>query len=215
MTLQELLFPQLKDKRWAYVNIDEEARATKLEGPLLVADVLKRMNADCFYGGYMEDRNYIMRECYQKPREAWHLGIDYFAPEWAEVHLPVDATLIHAHRDDDQDGGWGGKLIFELRDKRYLILGHLVPRGIFPMIEIGKRKGYRIECKAGDVVGAIGPYENNGGWYPHLHVQVCNSDVFPASQDGYSYLFDEIDIWYPRPETILEPPSKPEDLIEK
>lgn len=201
--MHELLFPELSDRRWMPINLDEHARHWMHRGdknPLLdpqtCADWVNSLHAEYdvefSYGGYMEDRSFLWRGHYMLPGAAWHLGIDYNVPQGTAVHLPVDADLITSELDTDQNGGWGGRLIFRV-GKYYLILAHLTAM-------VRETRKY----KAGDLVGLIGTFPDNGNWFPHLHVQAVNAGLGSISTiDGYSRLYGGIENEIPRPDCIL------------
>lgn len=197
--LQHLLFPQLKGT-WGEVNFDAIARQNNFDADAASSidhhwvDLLhQRMGIDYSYGGYMEYRSFLLRNHYHKDLGTdhfWHLGIDYTVPVFSAVHMPVDGTLVDSGTNNDQDGGWGGRLIFQLADGSYLLLGHL--DGF-----VNERRLY----KKGEDVALVGPREVNGGWFPHLHVQRCR--VFNPDVDGYSHMYEGIYLDYPDPEGLI------------
>lgn len=203
MILHKLLFPTLAGK-WGHVNFNEEALAINADPSILnptesthwVEQIHKSKGIDYSYGGYFEDRAFLMRGQYQKPGETWHLGIDYTIAEGTPVHLPVDAVLRFFAFDPDQYGGWGTKAIFET-SLGYLIFGHLENR----VLEV------KSHYKAGDLISTIAGFHKNGGWFPHLHVQAVRKDHKLGSTesiDGYSALYTGIDVDFPRPDAMIK-----------
>lgn len=205
--MHKLLFPELEDS-WKYLNLGELAKEVVSDNnPLLnpencaiwVEEVHVKNNTKYSYGGYLEDRSILWKGHYHKPGHAIHLGIDYNVPAGTLVHMPCDGLLIYSNLDEDQNGGWGGKLIFDTEDKNcpFLILGHLsdIPT-------IGKI------FKKGDVVGKIANYPYNGNWFPHLHVQTAScfkiNGVDVTSVDGYSNLYEGIEKDFPNPELLYK-----------
>ncbi len=197
MSIHQLLFPTLKDKSWGYVNFGEESRIYKSDpeiSPHWVQRVHESRSIEFSYGGYMEDRSFLMRGQYQKPGETWHLGIDYTVPAGTPVHLPCDGRLHIAMIDQDQNGGWGGKLIFRTSNC-YLIIGHLDKI-------VSEIRAY----KAGEKIAEIADFSNNGGWFPHLHIQTVPLVHYLGNLgmvDGYSKLYDGIDRDFPRPDLMI------------
>lgn len=164
--------------------------------------VRKIKGIDYCFGGYMEDRSALWEGHYMKPGEVTHLGVDLGVPAITSdghdvyVHLPVEAKLVHSFLDPDQDGGWGGKLIFEYKncdvigddeEPRYLVLGHL--KRI--VTDIGTV--YPTDA----IVGRIAETSCNGGWSPHLHVQ-CMTKLVPDI-DGYGPHYEGIENDFPDP----------------
>jgi hypothetical protein len=79
----------------------------------------------------------------------------------------------------------------------YVLLGHLAHAGL-------PQAGERLE--RGAPVGVIGTPEENGGWYPHLHLQAISADAWEAVQhapdallDGYGYADAELSRLFPDP----------------
>ena len=151
--LAKLLFPDLKGK-WGYLNLNEEARNITAEpNPLLdpifatewVQMLQNKSHIDYSHGGFLEDRSVLWRGHYQPKGYAVHLGVDFNVPCYSMVHLPVDAELIFYKVDADQNGGWGGQLIFKRRTGQYITFGHLKD------IETNIGKHY----KTGSVIGKI------------------------------------------------------------
>lgn len=130
----------------------------------------KSWKVDYSWGGWMENREELLSGTYLPVGYRTHLGVDFWVPVNTIVYLPWDAKLVHHRYDLDQNGGWGGQLIFEV-DGLYYIFGHLKHIVDFP--------SYR----KGAAIGLVAEIEKNGGWYPHLHFQcikTLNLDV-----DGY------------------------------
>jgi hypothetical protein len=153
--------------------------------------VHKIMGVEYSWGGYMEDRSKLWADSYLKPGEATHLGIDYYVPAGTFVHLPCSGTLLYSHDDKDQNGGWGGKLIFCTKNG-YLILGHL--DGQHMANEIDKIHQF------GDIVGVVADADKNGGWNPHLHLQVAL--IYNPEVDGYAKPYDGIERDFPDPSML-------------
>ncbi len=187
MKLYNAIFPDLVAKGdWGYVNLNTLAKAMRNllslkedENPCLSPVVFKKWvgflhelnNINYSYGGFLEDRSILWKNHYQKPGEAIHYGLDFSVPLNTNVYMPVDGTLVDLMIDKDQDGGWGGRLIFNF-DEYFLLFGHIV-------INDTSKDFY----KAGDIIGTIAPATTNGGWWPHLHFQLMNK--FDKDIDGY------------------------------
>lgn len=186
---------------WAELNLDEESKdiAIREPNPCLDAmycwgwvDHLTRAKSVAYtYGGYMEDRGRVWRGHYMEPGHTVHLGVDYNVLNRTPVHCPANAEVVHVTRDPDQYGGWGGRVIL-MRKGRFLVLAHLAH---YLLPQLGP-------VKEGDILGQVGEIEENGGWYPHLHVQCCS--VFnPQTTDGYAKASDDLKVLYPHPEVWL------------
>lgn len=188
------LFPQLANYRWGYLDINEVAfKFSKIieskDGKNIFLDqdflykVIKLVHEikeiSHSYGGWLEDRSFVWSGHYQKPEESFHYGIDLTVPEGSAVYMPIDGELVDLFVDGDQDGGWGGRLTCST-DKGFLILGHLCE-----MIY------HKKTIKKGDYIGKVAPKAINGGWWPHLHVQLMRELI--VGVDGYGRMYEGIE----------------------
>ena len=120
-------------------------------------------------GGYFEHREVYARSEHFGGEEARciHLGIDLWIKAGSPLYAPMDAT-IHSFADNAGFGNYGPTLI--LRHKIgsltfYSLYGHL---SLADMKHWKKGKKY----KAGEQIGTVGPFPENGDWPPHLHFQL-------------------------------------------
>jgi hypothetical protein len=200
-TLWSMFFPQLADKKWAYVNLDSHAEMVP-PGPdgvnvLLDPEVqqewverlTERLDADHLWGGYLENRSHLLRGHYMKEGEHWHVGLDLWVPAGTSLKAGLEAELVHAEMDPDHYGGWGGKLIFKVRDDLSYSLGHL------DNIVTEKRRYLPWE-----EVAIIGNYPINGNFAPHLHLQCCNK--LDPLVDGYHAFSDKLREDFPHPKVL-------------
>lgn len=123
-------------------------------------------------GGYGEDRSDYSSPLFapadgSAPRTV-HLGLDLFAPPGAEVFAPLDGR-IHSFRDNAGAQDYGPTLILEHSLEGdgvfHTLYGHL-SRDSLLRLEPGA------PVAAGARIGRLGERGENGGWPPHLHVQV-------------------------------------------
>lgn len=204
------IFPDLKPGKWIKINLNEESKNANVNFADAKActewnlAILKKYNADYSYGGFLEDRSNVWQNTYLKENGTFiHLGVDYFVPTGTNVSLPRPGKLIHIMDDKDQNWGWGRRLTFRLETNKnekpiVLIYGHLASD-----ITCALGKNY----EQGHIVGRIGTIEENGGWFPHLHVQIMRNRLVTQYRslseiDGYgtginnSYIID--------PETVIK-----------
>ncbi len=99
-------------------------------------------------------------------RRTVHLGLDVFAPAGSALHAPLPGIVIHAGYEDGAQG-YGGMAI----------LRHDTPAGAFFTLWghlaadcASLRSGQRIA--AGEAFARLGAPAENGGWAPHLHLQL-------------------------------------------
>lgn len=101
------------------------------------------------------------------PRRDVHMGIDLGAPAGTPV-FAYDDGEIFLFGDNAAAGDYGPTLVTKhvLEGKPlYVLLGHLARRSLE-----GKHVGH-VFAK-GTVLGWIGEKHENGGWNPHVHVQL-------------------------------------------
>ena len=89
--------------------------------------------------------------------------------------------IIHSFADNDEDGSYGPTIITEhqlviegQRRSIWLLHGHLSRQSL-----VGLNVGTRIN--KGDQIASIGEEHENGGWPPHVHLQL--SFFEPAEPD--------------------------------
>ena len=100
-------------------------------------------------------------------RRTVHLGVDIFAPAGTAVHTPLPATVeVVENRAGALD--YGGMAILRHEtpegDAFWTLHGHLDPESL-PV------EGDRLA--AGQPFARLGAAEVNGGWAPHLHLQLA------------------------------------------
>ena len=140
-------------------------------------------------------------------RRTIHLGIDVFIPAGTEVFNPLDGKVVHSDFSN-KHLDYGGFVVIEHKTSSgilfYSLFGHLDPNSIPPHIggHLGK----------GDILGRIGEASVNGGWEPHLHLQLAlglgQESNWPGVCDP-----DDISFWSeycPNPGALLG--IKPESI---
>lgn len=157
----------------ATVTLDWSVEAT--EPPTSPADVeerIARAGADVAIGRYAEDRAVYRTEAFADPGggdpRTVHLGIDLFAPAGTAVHAPYDGEVL-AFNDNATPLDYGPVILLEHRTTDRLpfvtLYGHL-SRESLPPLRVGA------PVRAGQRIATFGTVEENGGWAPHVHVQV-------------------------------------------
>lgn len=98
-----------------------------------------------------------------------HLGIDVGAQAETAIHVPLGGS-VHSLRDNDAPGDYGPTIVLEhaateARPAFWTLYGHL-SRASIERLRVGQ------EVRAGELLGWLGDVTVNGGWWPHVHVQV-------------------------------------------
>jgi 4-aminobutyrate aminotransferase-like enzyme/Ser/Thr protein kinase RdoA (MazF antagonist) len=107
-------------------------------------------------------------ETHSGERRTLHIGVDLFRPEGAAVHAPLDGT-VHSFCVHNEAYDYGGCVLLEHAPADgptfWSLYGHLSHESV-RMLEVGQRVG------GGEPFVALGSFEENGGWVPHLHFQL-------------------------------------------
>ena len=107
-----------------------------------------------------------------------HLGLDLFAPAGTPVHAPLAGTVL-AVADNDEPLDYGPTVVLRHTTPDgtgfHTLYGHL-DRDTLDHLAPGRR------VRPGDVIGRLGDASVNGGWPPHLHLQVIALD--PLHDEG-------------------------------
>ena len=134
-------------------------------------------------------------------RRTLHLGVDIFAPAGTALHAPLDGVVERAGYED-LPLGYGGHVVLRHdtpAGRFYTLWGHLSrdAADLAPGTAI----------KAGEAFARMGPPDQNGGWAPHLHVQMGLAD--DPDWDGVADP-DDRDLQlarYPNPAALLNLPD--------
>ena len=100
-----------------------------------------------------------------------HLGVDLFAPAGTALFAPLDA-IVHSVRDNAGYRNYGPTLILKITApvEFYLLFGHL-SSSILETLSLGQI------ISAGQEIGQVGAATENGGWTPHLHLQIVRDPL--------------------------------------
>ncbi len=135
-----------------------------------ISEYLKNQNARAAFGGYNELRTLYNRSELFNNKDTnrnIHIGLDIWVPAYTDIISPLDGT-VHSFKDNDNFGDYGPTIILEHvinNRKFYTLYGHL-SRPSLKELEIGQK------IRAGEKVGELGDFDENGDYAPHLHFQV-------------------------------------------
>jgi hypothetical protein len=136
-------------------------------------DYVSRKYKSKTFGGFLEERVELIGFLEEESdNHMIHLGIDINNIEpGADIKVPCDVEIVHIYKDKTVINGWGGRLIMRMKDDynncSYLLYGHLS----HDLPKVGQ-----VFLK-GEKVAKLGDCKENGGWFPHLHVQ-CMTEYF-------------------------------------
>jgi 4-aminobutyrate aminotransferase-like enzyme/Ser/Thr protein kinase RdoA (MazF antagonist) len=175
-------------------------------------------------GRYCEERGVYGGEAFATDvpgeRRTVHVGLDVFAPSGTQVRAPLDG-VVHdvAYRGGGSDYG-GVVMVRHATDGGepfFTLYGHL-SRASAEALAPGRT------VAAGDAVGDLGAEHENGGWVPHLHLQLLTDDLGLGTAIDGVCAKAELSLWRslsPSPVLVSElgraaealPARAPEDLV--
>ena len=131
-----------------------------------------------------------------------HVGMDIGGPEGTPIHAFTDG-VVHSFGEETDAGGYGPVIIsrhqFEGREL-YVLHGHLSRESIQKI-----SKGDKIS--KGQIIGNMGSKQVNGGWEPHVHIQISFDEPEGFDMPGVVRIEDREDALnkYPDPRLIIGP----------
>jgi murein DD-endopeptidase MepM/ murein hydrolase activator NlpD len=131
-----------------------------------------------------------------------HIGIDIGAPVGEEIHA-FSNCVVHSKGINSEDGSYGPTIItkhdFEGKDL-WALHGHLSLESL-DHVEVGQ------DIEEGDVIAFVGSMEVNGGWEPHLHLQLSWCEPEGNDMPGVVERIDRESALkiYPDPRIVLGP----------
>lgn len=115
---------------------------------------------------YAEHRpGQYISEIYKNDRD-FHIGLDIIAPVSTDVFAPYTMKILEtAYLPADKDYGHCllGQILWPGRDL-FILVGHLAK----DVLALGKEKTI---IEQGESFAKLGSEAENGGWFPHIHVQ--------------------------------------------
>jgi 4-aminobutyrate aminotransferase-like enzyme/Ser/Thr protein kinase RdoA (MazF antagonist) len=144
-----------------------------------IAAALDRAGARWGIGRHLEARGLYTTPLFAgeghplSERRTVHLGMDLFAPAGTPVCAPLAGTLeAKAERPGNLDYGGLVMLRHQADDGSvfFSLYGHLRPSSLTPLPD-------GAAVPAGEILGCLGIPSENGGWTPHLHLQLILDDL--------------------------------------
>ncbi len=124
-------------------------------------------------------------------RRTIHIGLDLFAKAGTKLYAPLAGT-VYAVGFVNTPQDYGGVIMLEHRidsgESFYTLYGHLSRESVQKI-----QQGQRVE--AGEELARMGPPAENGGWPPHLHLQLIVDDFGLALSFPGVGLAGQREIW--------------------
>lgn len=155
-------------------------------------------------GRYDEDRKGMYTQALFGGERTIHVGLDIGGPAQTPIYAFEDGK-IHSFADNDEDGSYGPTIITQHTvpidgvDKTLWVLhGHL-SRESLTSLEPGAR------IKKGEQIACMGEEHENGGWPPHVHIQLSYEEPSGPDLQGVVSPKNREDalLRYPDPRNIL------------
>ncbi len=174
LTEEKLMPLDLSDQSILLKNID--LKDTRSFHNYLFGEVLQGRAG---IGGFFENRTIYQRSSHYDGAEArsLHLGLDIWMDAGTLLHSPLPGT-IHSLQDNQGFGNYGPTIITQHQlegEIFYVLYGHLDSDSL-NLWQAGD------SLEAGQLVGYIGDFPENGDWPPHLHWQLI-TDMLGQSGD--------------------------------
>ena len=174
-----------------------------------IADAMAKAGASIAIGGYGEARPIYTGAAFGRnsdkplaPIRTHHLGVDISLAAGTPFYAPMDGTVWDVgYAADPLD--YGGYVILEHTipsgEQFYSLYGHLERASLTHLEEGGK-------VAAGGLIGRVGGYDENGGWWPHIHLQLMTeTPVRDSTPPGAceAVLFEAARSLYPNPAAFM------------
>lgn len=150
-------------------------------------------------GRYDEERSIYTQNLFAGKRTL-HVGLDLGAPSGTPVHAFTDCTL-YALGVNEADGDYGPTIVTQQQvegEILWALFGHL-------SLDSLRQKQAGMPFKRGDVIGWLGDEEENGGWPPHVHLQLSREAPDGHDMPGVVAMSErhEALLRYPDPQRLL------------
>jgi 4-aminobutyrate aminotransferase-like enzyme/Ser/Thr protein kinase RdoA (MazF antagonist) len=174
------------------ISLADGAPATRFPGPVESWEWMRAQmdaeGAQVVVGRYDEDRSCYQGEQFHtdapEPRSV-HTGIDLFIAENTTVHAMLPG-VVESVVDNDLAYDYGPTVVLRHNTSDgtpfWVLYGHL-SRATLPLHAAGD------PVAAGEVVGFIGDHTVNGGWAPHVHLQIM-TDLMADPELGFDGNFE-------------------------
>lgn len=179
--------------QWAEIEITKHLELIKSpQKDTHWLSILENQYQSKIYGGWMENRSPFFDQRHV-PKSTIHLGLDFWLPSQTPVFCPEEGKVLLSRPMNTTKGGWGARTDIQI-GAHIWIFGHLKE----PVLSTGDtiQKNQRI--------GTLGTREENGGWLPHLHLQIMQVEKYlqlqnPSDLDAYAEPSPHIQTIFPHP----------------
>lgn len=143
----------------------------------------------------------------QGRRRDHHLGLDLFMPAGTKLYAPIDG-VVKSVEVEKEPLGYGGLIAIEHQ-----------PEGCPPFVTLWGHMGHEVlnrlkagqKLSAGDLIGEMGGISENGGWTPHLHLQISVDTELSATDILGVGEADYLNVWadlFPDASDLIDLPEE-------
>lgn len=140
------------------------------------------------YGNYLDEKEDFFRrfgaDQMVLQRRWYHLGFDVYRPVGTTLFAPLEGEVVVSEYEAGS-GNYGGMVCLqhEFEDRLfYSVYGHLNPESL---PELGTA------LSAGQALARLGGVEVNGGYAPHVHLQILTESGFQSGWVHRGYCTQE------------------------
>ncbi len=170
-----------------------------LEAEKLWAEIAARDGIDLGIGPWGEDRPVYTSDAFASTlasgeRRSLHLGLDLFQGAGTPLRAPLPGRVVDVYVSD-LPLDYGHAILLEHNPAPgitfFSLWGHL-------SAESARLRKVGDNIAASDVIGEMGPNSENGGWQPHVHLQLiayrpaAAADVIGAGEPRYRSVWAEL-----------------------
>ena len=165
-----------------------------------IKNIHKEKNVKWSISGEREERRELYKS-FDLEKLFIHIGLDINIPSKTPLFAPFDCEVVKIDYDQrEKGGGFGGNITLKVDghgDLFYLVFGHLEKI-------INKKVGDKLT--AGQQFAFVGDYNENGGWFEHVHMQVLTQKAYNENLIwGFvdPSLYPDLDQYSPSPLPII------------
>ncbi|MDP2103956.1 MAG: peptidoglycan DD-metalloendopeptidase family protein [Candidatus Gracilibacteria bacterium] len=168
--LSKAEFVSMSDDSGWMNNLKEDEIREQKKFQNKLSEVRETTNTNIIISGYLEKRKRMFEILgYHQMVEQerfYHLGLDLSVAKGTQVYCPLSGVIFEVGYEEGI-GNYGGYIIIKHEingDIFYSFYGHVSYKNI------SLKEGDAI--LAGDKLGIIGDFDENGGYFHHLHLQI-------------------------------------------
>ncbi len=165
-------------------------------------DPNRQLQTEYGAGRYNEHRPTMYTgDLFEQDARCVHIGIDIGCPRGTPIFIPSNGIIAYQGYNSEPFD-YGHVIVTKHKHTTYewiwILFGHLSKESI-------QRHSPQDSLKQGTTLGWVGPKSENGGWNPHLHIQISITDPKGHDMPGVVSLKERESaiVQYPDPRIVL------------